>query len=356
MKVILKIGTSVLVNNINGLDLVLMQNLVCEISRVYNQGVQIILITSGAVATGREMVNNLLSRSSFAALGQTKLIKYYYDFFGEQGIQIAQVLLSANSFKNRSRFNLLKETLTQLTDNRIIPIINENDTTVLKDSFGDNDSLAAIISVLVSAQKLVFLTDLDGLYSSDPKTGKNARLIKEVESVDLEIQRMCSKNTSKLGQGGMLSKLKGAKLATTCGIDAFIMSGLNPNNISKLLLNNQPVGTKFTSRKSHLSERKKRLLIGTVSESRITVDQGAKKALEDKNSLLAVGLRGIKGDFMKGDFVNIIDKKGEVFAFGVVNYGSKELMPLLSLRDKDEIRRLFRKAVVHIDNLILLKC
>ena len=153
----------------------------------------------------------------------------------------------------------------------------------------------------------------------------------------------------------MLSKLKGAKLATTCGIDAFIISGINPDNISKLLLNNQPVGTKFTSQKSNLSERKKRLLIGTVSESRIIVDEGARKALEDKSSLLAVGARVVKGDFTKGDFVNIADKKGEIFAFGIVNYGSKELMPILGLRDKDEIRRLFPKAVVHIDNLILLK-
>jgi glutamate 5-kinase len=232
MKIILKIGTNVLVNNKNCLDLVLMQNLVQEISRVYNQNHQIIIITSGAVATGREMAqSNQLFRSALAALGQAKLIKYYHDFFSQQGIQIAQVLLSANSFKNRPRFNLLKETLLQLASNRIIPIINENDTTVLKDTFGDNDFLAAIIAVLVDAQKLVFLTDLDGLYSSDPKIDKNARIIQEVKSVDLEIQRMCSKETSSLGRGGMFSKLKGAKLATTCEIETFIVSGLKSDNI-----------------------------------------------------------------------------------------------------------------------------
>ncbi len=356
MKIILKIGTNVLINSKNCLDLVLMQNLVREISQVFHLNMQIIIITSGAVAVGREMAQNSpLSRAALAALGQAKLIKYYDDFFNEQGIQIAQVLLSTNSLKNRSRFDLLKDTLFQLTSNKIIPIINENDTTVLKDTFGDNDSLAAIIAVLTDAQKLVFLTDLDGLYSSDPKTDKNARLIKEVESVDLEIQRMCSKKISSLGHGGMLSKLKSSKLATTCGIETFIMSGLKPENISELLLSNQSTGTVFFPQKSDLSERKKRLLIGAVSESRIIVDQGARKALEDKNSLLAVGLRGIKGDFTKGDFVNIADKKGEVFAFGIVNYGSKEMAQLLSLRDKDEIRSMFPKAVVHIDNLILLR-
>lgn len=356
MKIVFKIGTNVLLNNNNCLDLVLMRELVQQISRLYNQDQQIIIITSGAVAAGSEMTrNNSLSRSSLAALGQAKLIKYYCDFFNEQNIKIAQILLSPNSFKDRSRFDHLKRTLLQLTNNKIIPIINENDTTVLKDAFGDNDSLAAIIAVIADAQKLIFLTDLDGLYSADPKIDKSAYVIKEIESVDLEIQRMCSKKTSSLGRGGMLSKLKGVKLATTCGIKVYIINGLKPDNISQLLIENQPIGTRFLPKKDDLPERKKWLLIGTVSQGKIIIDHGARKALENKNSLLAVGVRGIKGNFNKRDFVNIADNQGEVFAFGIVNYDSKELTQLVGLRDKEKIRKSFPKEVIHIDNLTLLK-
>ena len=333
-----------------------MQKLVQQISQLYNQGHQIIIITSGAVAAGREITgNNSFSRASLAALGQAKLIKSYYDFFNEQNIKIAQILLSPNSFKDRPRFDHLKETLLQLTDNKIIPIINENDATVLKDTFGDNDSLAAMIAVIAKAQKLLFLSDLDGLYSADPKIDKSAKIIKEVKSVDLEIQKMCSQKTSTLGRGGMLSKLKGAKLATTCGIEVYIINGLKPDNVSKLLMENKSIGTRFLPQKSELSERKKWLLIGTVSQGKIIVDQGARAALENKNSLLAVGVRKIKGDFDKGDFVNIADGTGEIFAFGIINYDSKKLTQLVNLRDKEEIRKLFPKEVIHIDNLTLLK-
>lgn len=356
MTIVFKIGTNVLVNNNNCLNLVLMQKLVQQISQVYTQDHQIIIITSGAVATGREIIhNNLLSRASLAALGQAKLIKYYYDFFNEQNIKIAQILLSTNSFKDRPRFDHLKDTLFQLTDNKIIPIINENDTTVLKDTFGDNDSLAAMIAVIAEAQKLVFLSDLDGLYSADPKIDKSAYIIKEVESVDLEIQKMCSQKTSSLGRGGMLSKLKGAKLATTCGIAVYIINGLKPDNVSKLLIENQPIGTAFLPQKSELSERKKWLLIGAISQGKIIVDQGARTALENNNSLLAVGVRGVKGNFAKGEFVNLADEPGEVFAFGIVSYSSQDLLPLSKLRDKIEIKERYAREVVHIDNLTLLK-
>jgi glutamate 5-kinase len=356
MRIVIKIGSNVLLGNKDALDLELMKKIVKEISCLHQKGYQIIIITSGAVAVGQIILKQADDfRSVAAAIGQPELTRHYADFFTDANIKIAQILLSPNSFKDRDRYDHLKKTLLKIINKHIIPVINENDVTILKDTFGDNDLLAAITAVIASVEKLVFLTNLDGLYSADPKINQNAQIIKQVKSIDLEIQKMCSKETSSLGRGGMLSKLKAAKLACTCGIEAYIINGLRPDNISKLLMRGQAIGTKFIAQQTDLSERKKWLLIGSVSQDKIIVDQGARQALENKNSLLAVGIRSIKGNFVKGDFVNIADEKGEVFAFGIVNYSLKELLPLNDLRDKMQIREKYKKEIVHIDNLTLLK-
>jgi len=355
MTIVFKIGTNVLFDN-NCLNLEVMKKIVAQVGKINKEKKKVIIVASGAVASGKETIGKKsFPRTSLASLGQAKLIKHYYDFFEKQNIKIAQILVSPNCFKDRQRLEQLRETLFELMNSKVIPIVNENDATILENTFGDNDSLAAMIAVLSGAKKLVFLTNLDGLYSADPRVDKDAFIVKKVKNVNLEVQKMCSQETSSLGRGGMLSKLKGAKLATTCGVETYIINGLKPENITNLILKNKPVGTKFLTEKNKLSERKKWLLIGTVSQGKIIVDQGARKALENKNSLLAVGVRQIKGNFEENDLVNVVDLKGEVFAFGMVNYSSKKLMPLISLRDKKIIREQFPKEIIHIDNLSLLK-
>ena len=344
MKIVIKIGSNVLMGNKSCLDFGLMENIIDEISEIKKKGNQILIVTSGAVASGKKTVGD--SNTGAAAVGQAILMEQYINLFRKQNISIAQLLLVSDDFKNREKYEHLKQTLNELIDNEIVPIINENDVTSIGDGFGDNDSLASMVAVITDADKLVFLTNLDGLYSADPKINASAKLIKEVKNIDLEIQKMCSKETSVLGRGGMLSKLKGAKLATTCGIETYIINGLNPDNIRKLLLEKQEVGTRFQSQKSCISERKKWLLIGTASEGKIIVDKGAREALENKNSLLAVGVKKIKGEFNKGGFVNIIDTNGEVFAFGISSYSSGTLKELKNFKNK---------VVVHIDNLTLLR-
>jgi len=356
MRIIIKIGSNVLLGNKDALDLELMRSIVDKVSNLRQKGHQIIIITSGAVAVGRTHLGEQQGfRSSSAALGQADLIQHYWHFFEQANIKIAQILLSPNVFKNRDRYEHLKKTLQELIHKGVVPVINENDATILQDTFGDNDALAAMVAVIVGADKLIFLTNLDGLYSADPKIDQNAQIIKQVKSIDLEIQKMCSQKTSSLGRGGMLSKLKGAKLATTCGIETYIINGLQPNNIKELLIDDQPIGTKFMAEQTKISERKKWLLIGSVSQGKIIIDQGARRALEDKNSLLAVGVRGITGDFKLQEFVNIADERGEIFAFGIANYSSKELLPLNNLRDKIQIKEKYKKEIVHIDNLTLLR-
>lgn len=356
-KIVIKIGSNVLCGEKRCLDLDLIQQLVGQISVLCREGYQVILVTSGAVAGGRDILKNSesASKAALAAAGQVEIMNHYHRFFSEHKIKIAQLLLSPNCFKNRERYETLKETLTELVDNQVVPIINENDATTLKDSFGDNDSLASMLAVLYGADKLVFLTNLDGLYSADPKIDEKAEIIKEVESVDLEIQKMCSKKASTLGTGGMLSKLRGAKLAATCGVEAYIVNGLKPENLKRLLIERKPIGTKFLARKSQLSDRRKWLLIGVASQGKIIVDQGARKALENKNSLLAVGVRDVRGEFAAKDFVNIADQKGEIFALGITNYGSDDLSRLKILKDKTSIKEIYSREVVHINNLTLLK-
>lgn len=345
MRIVIKIGSNVLMGNENCLNFNLIKNIVKEICAIKKAGHDVLVVTSGAVAAGSMYVFDV-SGSTTAACGQAILMEQYRDFFGKKSINIAQLLLIFDDFKNREKYEHLKQTLNELIDNKIIPIINENDVTSVGESFGDNDSLASMVAVITGADKLVFLTNLDGLYSSDPSVDKTANIVKEVENVDLQIQNMCSKKTSSRGAGGMLSKLKGAKLATTCGIETYIINGLVADNLTKLLIENKKIGTEFKAQHGVLSERKKWLLIGTASGGKIIVDKGARAALENKKSLLAVGIKKIKGEFMERDFVNIADTNGEVFAFGISNYNSEELKNLKNFKNK---------VVVHIDNLTLLK-
>ena len=357
MKIVIKIGSNVLCGEKKHLDLSLMRQLVGQISALCYEGHQVILVTSGAVAGGRGVLKSCegASKAMLAAVGQVEIMNHYHRFFSEHKMKIAQLLLSPNCFKNRDRYDALKETLIELINNQIVPIINENDATTMKDSFGDNDSLASMLAVLYGADKLVFLTNLDGFYSADPKINEKAEIIKEVKSVDIEIQKMCSKKASSLGSGGMLSKLRGTKLATTCGVEVYIINGLKPENLKRLLIEHKLIGTKFLAQKGRLSDRKKWLLIGAVSQGKIIVDQGARKALENKNSLLAVGVRDVRGEFASKDFVNISDQKGEIFALGITNYGSDDLSRLKTLEDKTSIKEIYPREVVHINNLTLLR-
>lgn len=315
-----------------------------------------IIVTSGAVAKGRAALGGkIVSKATFASLGQAELMCTYRSFFLPQHIQIAQILLSPNSIKNHERYKKLKRTLAELALHRIIPLINENDVTTLDDSFWDNDSLAAMIASLTGAQALLLLTNVDGLYAKDPILYPQTKIIREVKNVNLAVEKMASQETSAHGKGGMLSKLRAAKLATTCGIETYILNGFKPHTIADLLIDNKNHGTHFVAQKNvALTERKKWLMIGSVSLGEIVVDAGARNALENHKSLLAVGVRGMRNVFERHDFVKLADQEGEIFAYGLVNYSSKQLMPLLPLRDHAKIKKLYPQEIVHADNITLL--
>lgn len=364
MKIVIKIGTNVLLGkhsspdneHANLLDKSIVIHIAEQIAALYKEGHTAIIITSGAVACGYSISHtHTISRAAHAALGQAYLMEQYAKVFSEHNRTIAQILLSPNAFQDRERYKKLKTTLEDLEKVQALPIINENDVTTTKSSFWDNDSLAGMIASLCQADMLIFLTDIDGLYTASPHKNPSAQLVKTVDNVGLSIQKMGTKETASLGRGGMFSKLKAAKLATTCGIETYIVNGFKRNCITQITHGNN-IGTHFKANtKTALNDRKKWLLIGSVSKNKIVVDEGAKGALKNRKSLLAVGVVRISGTFEKGDFINIADKSGEIFAFGIVNYDSAELIKLKMIElNQEYIKKHYPKEVIHANNVTLL--
>ena len=365
MRITIKIGTSVLLGKKSlksstvqklPLDETILKKIVEQIAPLYKQGIKIILVTSGAVASGASIVGKRsFSRLALSAIGQAQLIYRYISLFELYKIPIAQILLSAEVFIDRKRYEQFRTTLYNLEKIRALPIINENDVITSQTSFWDNDSLAAMVAILTKAQKLIFLTNVSGLYSAVPDEDANARVIKEVENISASIEKMGSAKTSLYGTGGMLSKLKSAKLAASCGIDSYIINGLAKNCITDLIVKNKKIGTHFLADKNQtLTDRERWILIGSISKNKIFVDRGAREALQQRKSLLAVGIIRVSGTFKQGDFINIADSSGEVFALAMVNYGSKDLIKLNTQPRTPAIKKYFQKVVVHANNLTLI--
>jgi len=353
MKIVIKIGSNVLMGNKDCLDLELMKNIVNEISEIKKQGHDVLIVTSGAVATGKTAVTG--ATSTMAVVGQATLMHNYKKMFDKYNIQIAQLLLVSDDFKNREKYKHLKQTLNELFDNNIIPIINENDATSVGESFGDNDSLASMVAVITEADKLIFLTNLNGLYSLDPNINKTAKIVKAVNNVSLQIQKMCSKETSSSGTGGMLSKLKGAKLATTCGIQTYIINGLVNGNLAKLLINNKKIGTEFKVQHEKLSESKKWLLISTAFNGKISNKRIGIIGAGVMGSILATRLSKSQVFINDNDRSKLIGVKN----YATIVYNQKELVEnsdilILAVRPQD-FKKLAKslKGFISKDKLII---
>lgn len=339
--------------NSEGLNYKIIDNLVAQVSRIRKDGLEVVIITSGAVASGREGLNlkyikeESIRRQVFAAVGQVHLMNLYHELFSKYKIEIAQALLVRDDFTNRKRYLNVVQTLEYLLSNDIIPIINENDVISTHEStFGDNDRLAANTAIALSADQLVFLTNIDGLFNDDPSINPQARLIKEVKNINDELAKMCSKKSSSLGIGGMLSKINAIKIATKAGILVNIINGLQENSIIRLM-NNEEVGTKFTPRKVSLSSRKRWLLMGEGTESLVKIDEGAERALKDRKSLLLVGVEEIYGNFNENEIAEILNTKNCVIGYGVINYSSQDLKSAMVDKKKTS------KEVIHANNLFL---
>jgi len=360
---VIKIGSALITNDGQGLNTQAIQSWVEQIANLHAAGKEVLLVSSGAVAEGMARIgwklrpHALHELQAAAALGQMGLIQQFESCFKQHNIHTAQVLLTHEDLSNRQRYLNARSTLKTLLSLGAIPIINENDTVATDEiRFGDNDTLAALVSNLVEADTLIILTDQQGLFNKDPRYNKNAELISESTASNRDLLTMAG-DSGTLGQGGMRTKITAAQHAARSGATTIIASGSVENILQKIALGEE-VGTLLTSDKEPLTARKQWLANQLKISGKLYLDAGASKAVQQSGvSLLAVGVTQVEGNFQRGEVVSCIDQDGAEIARGLVNYDSKE-----SLKIKGETSEKFENILgyvdeaelIHRDNLVLL--
>ena len=373
-RIVVKVGTSVLTDTRNngGLNLQAMEDLAAQIGRVRSEyGAEVILVTSGAIAAGREELRladlhlaerDIPSRQALAAIGQGRLVHAYQQLFAAHGVRVAQALLTINDLAQRQPYLNVRNTLTALLDIGVLPILNENDVVAVDEIgavFGDNDRLSALVANLVDADLLVILTDTDGLYTSDPFRNPDAVLIPVVNQVDNQVQAVVGEHRNPWARGGMPTKIDAAKLVTSAGISMIMCHGRAEDAVLRAARGEsigtlfQPVGGKLEARKRWMLSR-----VGDSQWGEIEVDGGAADALLNRHvSLLPAGVRGVRGEFHRGDIVYIVDEPGRQIACGIANYAASDIARIRGFRS-DGIEAIlgyhYGQEVVHRNNLVLI--
>ncbi|MFZ5755017.1 MAG: glutamate 5-kinase [Bacillota bacterium] len=361
-RIVVKVGTSTLTHSTGKLNLFRLESLVREMVDLRHQGREVILVTSGAVGAGMgkmglsERPKTMPEKQALAAIGQGILMHMYEKLFGEYGETVAQVLLTKDDIAHRERYLNGRNTLLTLLRFGVTPIINENDTVVFEEiKFGDNDTLAALVAGLVDADLLVLLSDIEGLYTADPRKDPSATLINLVEEITPQVEGLAGDPGSKLGSGGMFTKIQAAKIACNSGIPMVITNG-SRKNVLREIVSGDYSGTLFVPRDHRIGARKRWIAFGSRINGTIWLDEGAEKAILTRGkSLLPSGIIKVEGEFPPGSVVSLWGQNGEI-ARGIVNYSSgdiekikgaqtKEIMSILGHKDYDE--------VIHRDNLTL---
>ena len=358
---VVKLGSSIVAEDNGELRLSVVARITEEVAALHRTGVDVVVVTSGAIARGMQLLG-LGSRpaavqdlQAASAVGQGRLYRTYDELLRERGIQSAQVLLTFFDMSARTHYLNARATLQKLLEWRIVPVINENDTTTTNEvSFGDNDFLAAQVSVLVNADVLVLLTDTEGLYTADPRTSPDAKLVGEVTDPESLKELHIGHAPSPLGSGGMRSKVVAAEMASAAGIPAVIGSGLVQGVIARALAG-EPAGTRFAPQPVRHSSFKLWLKYAKPSHGIVTVDAGAARALrEGAASLLPVGIVDVQGGFDAGDAVDVRDR-GSAIGKGICNYSAEELRQVMGLKSA-EVREVLPRAseeAVHRDYFVL---
>jgi glutamate 5-kinase len=363
-KVLIKIGSAVLTGE-DGLDLIIIEQLVGEIVQLKSEGCQIIIVTSGAIASGKHrmgitgQLKSIPQKQAAAAIGQGRLMRVYANAFGKHGIYVAQILLTMSDLTDRKRFLNIRNTLSTLLEWGIIPIINENDTVAVEEiKFGDNDNLAAMMANLIETHLVVNLTSTKGLYDSNPSVSKEAKLITLVAEFTEEIERAATDDTTAVGMGGMKSKVIAARKVTACGIPYIIAPG-KEEGVLKTIFAGEEKGTLFLPTDKHMNSRKYWIAFTARPQGLLFLDEGAQRAIvEEGKSLLPSGIVGVEGDFGTGDAVSCVDREGEPLATGLVNYGAAEIGKIMGLKTSEVEQVLGYKdydEVIHRDNMAVTK-
>jgi glutamate 5-kinase len=365
-RIVVKVGSSTLTNENGKINFTQIDKLVRQLVDLKNQGREVILVSSGAIAAGigelgfAKKPNSIPEQQACASVGQGLLIGIYNKFFREYGEKCAQILLTSSDLENRNRYLNAFNTLETLLDHGVIPVINENDTVVTNEiKFGDNDTLSARVSGLVEADLLINLSDVKGLYSSTP-LDDDSKLIHLVKEIDQRIIDMAGGKGSFMGTGGMITKIEAAKIAVNSGVVMIIGSGKEKNSLLKLVemaeSKKYDMGTTFLAEKNSLSKRKQWLNFNLPPSGKLIVDKGAAEALISRGkSLLPGGIIEVKGDFKSGEPVAIISEDKKI-GKGIVNYSSSEIKKIKGLHSEEIEKTLgyFNKSeVIHRDNMVI---
>jgi glutamate 5-kinase len=362
-RLVIKIGSNILASAEQGLNTRRLNAITKDISQAMEMGFEIVMVSSGAVAAGlkklglKQKPHDIKLQQAAAAIGQSSLMWAYEHHFSKFDKKVAQVLLTRDDIADRMRYINAKNTLFTLMNYGVIPLINENDPIAVDEiKFGDNDMLAALVAGLVEADMLVILSDVEGLYSKDPRY-KTARIIKRVDMITPDIEKLAGGSASTVGTGGMYSKVLAAKQAVDHGIPVVIMNGKKSGLLAKLL-GGKEVGTFFEPRKQRLSSRKGWIAYGVRSRGAVHLDDGAVNALTNRGrSLLPSGITKIEGDFEVGDYVRCLNIDGKKIAKGLTNYSSKDLEQIKG-KKTSEIEKVlgykYSDEVIHRDNLVVV--
>lgn len=359
--IVVKVGSNIITSD-KGLNDRRMESIAKAVSSIHEMGYSVAVVSSGAIAAGKRKLDlkgrsfDIKLKQATAAVGQSSLIRFYERRFAQFNKMVAQILITQDAFDDRRRYINAKNTILSLFSFGIIPIINENDTVAVDEiKFGDNDRLASLVAGMLNAERFFILSDVDGLYSDDPKKNKNAELIGEVDEINDDIMKLAKVTTSSVGTGGMYSKVLSAKHASENGVTVNILSGKRPGNMVSILEGKQ-YGTLIKAKERKLSSRKGWIAHGIKSKGNVVLDKGAVEALSKRGkSLLPSGIVNVTGEFDTGDAVTCVDKNGNKIAKGLTNYSSSEILKIKGKKTSEIEKQLgyrYSDEVIHRDNLV----
>lgn len=365
-KMVIKIGSSSLTSKAGGLDKVSMKRFVNEVSSLIKRGMEVIIVTSGAIAAGLENLNikkkpeDITLFQAAASIGQVELMRLYSNLFLTSGLKIGQILLTHEDTTRRKQYLNIKNTIKKLISLNIVPVINENDSVAVDEiKFGDNDELAALVAILAESDILIILTDIDGMYDKNPRIYSDAKLISYIDKINEDIEKAAGGIGSTYGIGGMESKIKAAKICSFSGIKTIIANSKRKNILNKIIAG-EDVGTFFAPQTvKKVKSIKKWIAFGMKTKGGIVIDMGAEEAVLNKGkSILAVGVVKVDGKFNKGDTLKVFSLDSKLIAKGISNFSSEDIEKIKG-KNRDKILSEFDTSmcseVIHRDCLVVFK-
>ena len=358
--IVVKIGSSLLVDNKRKIRKKWLSTFAKDIKKLISKNKKIIIVSSGAIALGCKKMNykkkslKLDKSQAIASVGQIELMNLFSQTFSKFKLNISQILLTLDDTEVRRRSINAKRTFENLFELNYIPIVNENDTIATSEiKYGDNDRLASRVAQITNADTLILLSDVDGLFTKNPKIFKDAKLIKRIDNLEKEINNINLKGVTEFGKGGMNTKIEAAKICNLSGCNMIIANGLYLNPINQKKKKNNC--TLFVSKISKLHARKKWIISSISPKGELIIDEGAKKALLNGKSLLAAGIKKVSGKFSKGDHIKVLDTKRNEFARGLSSFSSEEIAKILGCHS-NEIEKILgyisKSEVVHKDDMV----